>query len=241
MQKAVWAGTRLNSFGAAAESMAELAECSLSAKQVRRITTHVGEDRVAERCEQLDAFIDQSLMERTSPKPNVKPPEVGVLMLDNGMHQRRDHFGEPGKQSHWKQETAGLALSMTSEEHQHDPCPEFPEWLHGSDVVREIANLAKHRETPEKPEPVAADDEDDSPLDTDGKTGFAWTPKLASREVIASTEGTAIARHLEWVAWEHGITAAKRQAFVADGASSIWKIHKRYFSQMTGRAALPMC
>lgn len=233
MQKAVWAGTHLNSFGAAASSMAELAECSLSAKQVRRITTHVGEDRVAERRRQRDAFINKTLMERTSPKPGIKPPEVGALMLDNGMHQRRDHFGEPGSQSHWKQETAGLALSMTSDEHRHDPCPAFPEWLHGSDVVREIASLAKRRETPEKPEPTDAGDEDDSPLNPDGKTGFAWTPTLLSREVIASTEGTAIARHLEWVAWEHGITAAKRQAFVADGASSIWRIHKTYFSGMT--------
>ena len=40
-------------------------------------------------------------------------------------------------------------------------------------------------------------------------------------------------RHLEWVAWEHGISSAPRQAFVADGASSIWAIHKKYFSQMT--------
>lgn len=233
IQKAVWAGTRHTSFGAAAESMQELAECPLSAKQVRRITTCVGEDRVAERREQVTAFIGKTLMERTTPKPEVQAPDVGVLMLDNGMHQRRDHFGEPGKKTHWKQETGGLALSMSSEVHEQDPCPEFPDWLFGSDVVREIANLAQRRETSEKPEKTKPDEED-SPLDPDGKRGFEWTPTLLAREVIASTEGTDIARHLEWVAWEQGITAAKRQAFVADGATSIWKIHRRYFSQMTG-------
>jgi hypothetical protein len=156
-------------------------------------------------------------------------------MLDNGMHQRRDHFGEPGKKTHWKQETGGLVLSMTSEVHEHDPCPDFPDWLFDNDVVAEIASLAHRRETPENSGDSTSQDE--SRLAPQGqaglKAGFEWTPEVVSREVIASTEGTAVARHLEWVAWEQGITSAPRQAFVADGASSIWAIHKKYFSQMT--------
>ena len=102
MQKVVWAGTHHTSFGAAAESLDVLAETSLSAKQVRRITTYVGADRVAERREQVAAFENKTLMQRTTAKPGVEPPEVGVLMLDNGTHQRRDHFGEPGTKTHWK-------------------------------------------------------------------------------------------------------------------------------------------
>jgi len=234
MQKVVWAGTHQTSFEAAAEALDVLAEQPLSAKQVRRITTYVGEDRVAERRAQVAAFTDKTLMQRTTVKPGVRPPEVGVLMLDNGTHQRRDHFGEPGKKTHWKQETGGLALSMTSEVHEHDPCPEFPDWLFDSDVVAEIASLAQRRETPENAEKDGdATSEDESPLEPQGKAGFEWTPEVVSREVIASTEGVNVARHLEWVAWEHGITAAPRQAFVADGASSIWAIHKKYFSRMT--------
>jgi len=231
MQKVVWAGTHHTSFGTAAESLEVLAETVLSAKQVRRMTTYIGEDRVAERREQVAAFKHKTLMERTTAKPGARPPEVGVLMLDNGTHQRRDHFGEPGKKTHWKQETGGLALSMTSEVHEHDPCPEFPDWLFASDVVAEIASLAHRRETPENSGDSTSEDE--SLLAPQGQAGFEWTPEVVSREVIASTEGVDVARHLEWVAWEHGITAARRQAFVADGASSIWAIHKRYFSQMT--------
>jgi hypothetical protein len=234
MEKTVWAGTHHGSFLAAAASLKVLAETRLSAKQVRRITTLIGEDRVAERRAQVTEFTEKPLMERTMPKPGVAPPKVGVLMLDNGTHQRRDHFGEPGKQTHWKQETGGLALSMTSEVRECDPCPDFPVWLFDSDVVAEIASLAQRRETPENAGMAGeTTGEDKSPLDPQGKAGFEWTPTVVSREVIASTEGTEIARHLEWVAWEHGITAAPRQAFVADGASSIWAIHKQYFSQMT--------
>ena len=234
IEKAVWAGTRHASFAAAAESMQELAECPVSAKQVRRVTTQVGEDRVAERREQVAAFTNKTLMERTTPNSDVPAPDVGVLMLDNGVHQRRDHFGEQDAKTHWKQETGGLVLSMSSDVHEQDPCPEFPEWLYDGDVVAEIASLAQQREMPEKTEKTSLDNADDSPRDPNGKGGFDWTPALLSREVIASTGGTDIARHLEWVACEHGITAAKRQAFVADGASWIWAIHKTYFSQMTG-------
>ena len=231
MEKVVWAGTHHASFGAAAESLAVLAEQSLSAKQVRRITTYIGADRVAERREQVAEFTSKTLMERTAAKPGIEPPEVGVLMLDNGTHQRRDHFGAPDKKTHWKQETGGLALSMTSEVHERDPCPDFPNWLFASDVVTEIASLAHRRETPENIGDSTSEDE--SPLAPQGQAGFEWTPEIVSREIIASTEGTEVARHLEWIAWEHGITSAPRQAFVADGASSIWAIHKKYFSQMT--------
>jgi hypothetical protein len=234
LEKAVWAGTQHGSFGEAAESMKMLAENPLSAKQVRRLTTLIGEDRVAERRAQVAEFTEMTLVERTTAKPGVAPPEVGVLMLDNGTHQRRDHFGEPGKQTHWKQETGGLALSMTSAVQERDPCPEFPAWLFDSDVVAEIASLAQRRESPENAgQEGPSTREDESPLDPQGKAGFEWTPTIVAREVIASTEGTDIARHLEWVAWEQGITAASRQAFVADGASSIWAIHKQYFGQMT--------
>ena len=69
MEKVVWAGTHQTSFGAAAESLAVLAEQSLSAKQVRRITTYIGADRVAERREQVAEFTSKTLMERTAAKP----------------------------------------------------------------------------------------------------------------------------------------------------------------------------
>jgi hypothetical protein len=231
MEKVVWAGTQSPSFSAAVDSLKVLGETTLSSKQVRRITTHIGQDRVAERREQVAAFTDKSLMERTTVKPGVTPPEVGVLELDNGTHQRRDHFGEPGRKTHWKQETGGLVLSMTSEVHERDPCPEFPEWLFASDVVPEIASLAQRRETPGNEGNSTCKDE--FLVDPNGQPGFEWTPKVVSREVIASTEGTDFARHLEWVAWEHGVTSAQRQALVADGARCIWAIHKKYFSQMT--------
>jgi len=233
IQKVVGAGTRDSSFATAAASVRELAECTLSAKQVRRLTLQAGRERVAERRRQVTEFTGRTLMERTSAKPGVQPPEVGVLMLDNGLHQRRDHFGEPDRQTHWKQETGGLVLSMTSAVHAEDPCPDMPAWLFEGQVVREIANLAGRRESRDNAGEPAEADEPAELLAASEPGGFEWTPRLLARDVIASTAGAGIARHLECVAWERGITAAPRQAFVGDGASVIWNIHQRYFSQMT--------
>ena len=162
LQKAVWAGANLPSFNFASEALTQLAEVHLSAKQVRRLTTQVGTDRVADRDQIVNEFAAKTLVERTTPKAGITPPEVGVVMVDNGTHQRRDQFAkrdqagndsaaDPAKKRtadrHWKQESGGLVLSMTSVEHEHDPCPEFPDWLFAAEVVREIAGLAKTAET----------------------------------------------------------------------------------------------
>lgn len=230
LEKVVWAGANLSSYVFGSQALSQLADVNLSAKQIHRITSRVGSDRVAERERFVAEFAAKPLAERTSPKPGVKPPEVGVVMLDNGTHQRRDQFQNPEANTHWKQETGGLVLSMTSEVHASDPCPDLPDWLVQSDAVAEIAGLAKQEEDPNQ----AVEDLPAAPADAKPQKGFSWSPEVVSREVIATTDTDNIGDHLEWRAWEMGVTAAARQACVGDGARSIWNIHKEHFSQMTG-------
>lgn len=40
----------------------------------------------------------------------------------------------------------GIVLSMESDVHAEDPCPEFPAWLAGAEVVTELAQLAAREE-----------------------------------------------------------------------------------------------
>lgn len=230
LEKVVWAGANLSSYGFSSDALKELAEVPLSAKQIHRITSRIGGDRVAERQQFVAEFAAKTLVERTTAKPGVEPPEVGVVMLDNGTHQRRDQFKNPAANTHWKQETGGLVLSMTSKVHASDPCPDLPDWLVQSEAVAEIAGLAKQEENPDE----AAEDSPVAPPDAKAQKGFSWSPEVVSREVIATTDTADVGDHLEWRAWETGVTAAPRQAFVGDGAHSIWNIHKEHFSQMTG-------
>jgi hypothetical protein len=184
LEKVVWAGANLSSYEFGSKALLELAEVDLSTKQIQRITSQIGGDRVAERQGFVAEFAAKPLAERTSAKPGVRPPEVGAVMIDNGMHQRRDQFKNPDANTHWKQETGGLVLSMTSEVHASDPCPDLPDWLVQSDAVAEIAGLAKREENPEE----AAQDLPAAPPDAKGQKGFSWSPEVVAREVIATTD-----------------------------------------------------
>ena len=150
LEKAVWAGANIAGYTMGSVALKELAEVSLSAKQLRRLTSQVGGDRVAERQQFVAEFAAKTLAERTTPKPGIEPPDVGVVMIDNGTHQRRDQFKNPEADTHWKQETGGVVLSMTSEIHADDPCPDLPAWLVHSEMVAEISGLASHQDTLDK-------------------------------------------------------------------------------------------
>ena len=92
-EKTVWAGSNLGSFPQASAALEALAGVSVSAQRVRRITEQVGQDRLTERREEVAEFRDRPLMERVSSPAGVAAPELGVVMMDGGRYQRRDHFG----------------------------------------------------------------------------------------------------------------------------------------------------
>lgn len=233
LQRVVWAGANLGSFPQASAALKELADIRLSAKQVRRMTEQVGQDRLEERTGQVADFKEKPLMEKATSPADVESPDLGVVMLDGGRYQRRDHFSEKNYDgSHWKEDKVGIVLSMQSGVHESDPHPGFPEWLASADVVREIASLGMIDEE------ETTHSADNTKSDQSADSNSSWnqlTPKLLSREVIASSEkGSDFGHHLQSVAWQQGVIDSPRTAFVADGASVNWTIHKQHFSHMTG-------
>lgn len=234
LQKVVWAGANLKSFPQARAALKELADIELSPKQIRRMTAQVGQDRLDERVQQVEAFQHKPLMQRLASLPKIESPKLGVVMMDGGRYQRRDHFGEEDYDgTHWKEDKVGLVLHMHSAVHDSDPHPEFPEWLASAHVVREIASLGAFDEKHEPLSEAASlllEETDDASDDW-----HQLTPTLLSREVIASSQcGDDFGHHLEFIAWQQGVVDAPRMAFVADGASVNWTIHKAHFSQMPG-------
>ena len=95
----------------------------------------------------------------------------------------------------------------------------------GAEVVAEIAACGEDEVGAERTVSCLPNDEND-----DSNDWKRLAPKLLSRDVIASSESSDLfGSHLEWKAWELGIHAAKRQAFVADGLAVNWTIHKQHF------------
>lgn len=259
MRKVVWAGANEGSYLGAQESLQELANASVAMKQVRRLTTAIGEAAVEERDKQVLAHSQRPLMERLTAPANGPQPDCVAVLMDGGRYQRRDGFAPRGDHpdfearwakfvatdrsaaTHWREDRVGLVLSLASKASAVDPHPEFPAWLASADVVRELAKLAARDEQPPPPErrasrkpsrPTASNED----LADDPAPGWPdVAPRVLSRELVASgRDAESFGRLLEYQAWRGGVHAAKRGAFVADGLAVNWTIHQRHFSQLTG-------
>jgi len=213
----------------AAEALRELAGLSISQRRIRRAVEHVGTQRVAERAAAVERFKHMDLPKQQAGSSAVEPPEIGVISIDGGRYQRRDHFGRPDRppdQNHWREDKVGCLLSMAGPVHASDPLPELPEWLSTSSAVAELAKMAEK----------SRDFETEAHFQSCGSNQTDETkfpsPKLLAREVIASgDEAEAFGWQLAARAWQRGFPAAKRLAFVADGAAVNWTLQRKHFGR----------
>lgn len=256
LQQMVWAGSSL-SFEMAAEAMLQLAGNKISAGRIRRQVEQVGAARTDERDQQIEDLKKMTLPERRAVVDHEPAPEVAVVMMDGGRYQRRDHFQPCGQrvackdriseaqtrheaQTHWRESKVGCLLSMVSEVHTDDPCPEIPDCFVHASVVREIAKTS------------GKDDSNEAlPLDSEDRSGAELTashataspdyepPELLHREVVASGKDThAFGWQLEERARRLNFSGALQQAFVADGAKTNWRIQRQHFPRATPIADL---
>jgi hypothetical protein len=130
---------------------------------------------------------------------------------------------------HWHEDKVGLVVTMRSQEHQADPCPQIPEgFVDPARVAKLVRGLKK--------EAALGDDGLEEPNATDSPEEAAPAadyegPQLATRKVVASRAAWPdFGPILASAAWQLGFAQAQRKAFVADGASSIWKMWQRHFS-----------
>jgi hypothetical protein len=225
----VWAGSNLGGFETAERAMFELAGLSVSDRRVRRASEQIGAERVRERTEAVERFKKMDLPKQRVGSQAVAPPQIGVISIDGGRYQRRDHFGakdRPAGSNHWKEDKVGCLLSMTGRQYAVDPMPDFPEWLASCSAVAELAKMAEKTGVSE-----ASPDSAGHHAKVDDAFGYK-PPKLVSRDVLASGDDMdSFGWQLAASAWQHGFPAAERLAFVADGAHANWTIHRKHFGR----------
>jgi len=229
LKKVAYAGSQSVSFVRATKDLEALAEVSISRERVQRWTKRVGAERVREA--EWSALQYQALTlpaQRKSPTDQV--PQVACVMPDGGRIQirKRDDSlekkkGEP--KGHWRESLVGCCLSMTSDEHAEDPCPTIPKTFidphRMADLSREIKGFSGRPEVANEPPKTSPDDRDSR-------------PKVLVKSVVATRAGQeTFGKRLVAAAHERGFHAARRKAFVADGAASNWTIHRKYFSHYT--------
>lgn len=229
LRKVVHAGTRSASFVAATKDLGALAEVEVSRERVERWTKRIGEHRVA----QVDAHA-REYQELPLPQRRISPidqvPPVACIQMDGGriqIRQRNMSCQDEGRKStgHWRESLVGCMLSMTSKEHDEDPCPTLPKTFVDPQrmytLSREIKGFSASSEATEEPPEASPDDRHQK-------------PKVLVRSVIATRQGIdTFGKRLAAAAYRRGFSAASRKAFVADGGASNWSVYDRHFSHYT--------
>jgi hypothetical protein len=132
-------------------------------------------------------------------------------------------------------------MTMSSEVHQVDPCPELPETFSDPLVVLKLAREVGHAEAIPPAEPFQSSGsqqdqkgEQEAEQEQEQKQRRPGSPEVVSRRVLATRQDNdAFGPMVAALAWSLGLMVALRGAFVADGAEGNWSIQKKYFPRFT--------
>jgi len=249
LQKIVYAGTQQRSFAQGSAALAALAGLSVAEKPVERVTERIGRERVEQRDQAVQDYRALPLMERCQ-SPRDQPPDLAVVAMDGGRLQIRDRrvaeatmagpaaMADPApeadddeptdRQGHWREDKIGLLMTMTSTVAPSDPCPEIPEGFIDPTRILKLAREIKGSVA------ISGDAVAESPETApapDAEPAAEWGPKPHVRTVVASRcQAKPFGVILAAAAWARGFAAARRKAFVGDGAATNWTIQRRWFS-----------
>jgi hypothetical protein len=244
-QKITYAGTVSRSFAEGSDLLGQLAELSVSAKQVERIARRIGTERVAERDAEVAAYQALPLAEKFALPKGVKAPDLAVVMADGGRLQILDRLPQPPADpagaadeawdeekppaGHWREDKVGLLLTMHSEVSAADPCPDLPSaFVDASripELVRELSRQAKQAEDIVEPVATPTPAADPPPEEV-----VYQPPQVQQRKVLASRlRWPEFAPLVAQAAWAWGFQGAARKAFVGDGSANHWRLQRRFF------------
>lgn len=215
-------------------ALQELVELKLPPKRVWRAAKRIGEERIAE--QQAAAAEYQALpLPAQQLSPVAQVPPVACVQMDGGRYQERERVSEATAEtaasgdSHWREFKAGCLLSMTSQVHATDPCPQLPETFKDPGKMRKIAREIKGFTTSESA--VALKAEEEGQADLKERPGL---PEVRVKSVVATTgDVTVFGLLLVAAAYARGFHAALRKAFVCDGSSTNWSVWRDHFSHYT--------
>lgn len=229
----IYAATLGHSFEEAEQHLARLADLKVSRQRVHRAGVRIGNERLAQRQQEVAAFVALPLPEQRR-SPIAEVPSVACVQMDGGRIQMRERQAseEPNPDAEpdglWHEVKTGALLSMASEVSTEDPCPLLPATFvdpgRVSRIAREIKGVSG-----DSPAPKPPDAEPEKPVeDRPGR------PKPLVKSVVATCAAVGVfGPLLAAAAHARGFAAADRKAFVADGSAANWGVWRKHFSHYT--------
>lgn len=240
-RRIVFAAAQGVSFADASEALWELSDLKVLSKRVWRAAKRIGEERVEE-CRVAAERYEQLPLPAQRQSPVAQVPTVACVQMDGGRFQGRERIAfplsdssalenKPATGSHedglWKEYKAGVLMSMTSDRHAEDPCPQLPATFADPGKMREIAREIKGF-TSESQVSTKAEEEAPEFQKRPGR------PVVLVKSVVATGgDVEAFGPLLANAAYERGFHAAERKAFVADGSATNWGVWRKFFSRYT--------
>jgi hypothetical protein len=224
------AAVRGGSFDGAAESLADEAEITVSGRQVGRIAHGLGAELEDVRDQRVEDFQNK----QATPEVSVVH-RLGAVFVDGGRLQTRSEEPGQGPGIHdpaWREDKVANLLTMSTQSHDQDPHPELPRcFTKKHEVVELVQGIAGQGALADVVEAAA----DEPPALTvfepaEEKSKRLWPPEPLVRTCQATLEssddfGPMVAAE----AHRRNFFAAQARAFLGDGSSWIWTLHKTYF------------
>jgi hypothetical protein len=226
LRKLLRCAAREPSFREAAEALAELAEVTISDRQLGRIAGELGEQLRVQRDEQVDRFQSGTLEPRVPTRP-----ALAVVEVDGGRLQIRGEGQGPGAhEAAWREDKIAILATMTRTVSECDPEPELPACFRDRPYVEKVIGAigktgSMGAPTPEVPEPAVL------PVPAAAEPARPRiAPELSVRTYVATT--ASVDQFGPMVAAEarrRNFDAADARAFLGDGSPWIWGLQRRHF------------
>lgn len=226
--KIVRSGAREASFEEAAEALDDLAELTISSRQVGRIAEEVGQQLQTQRDHQVGQFQARTLTPRVETRP-----ALAVVEVDGGRLRIRGEGDGPGAHdASWREDKIAMLATAAITVFDADPEPELPACFRDRKYVEKLvrgisgASSMSPSDPPDEP-PAGA-----KPPDTGSPESSRRKPELLVRTYVASTcSSDAFGPMVAAEAEDRHFMNAGHKAFVGDGAAWIWKLHQQYFPE----------
>jgi hypothetical protein len=224
--KIVRSAAREPSFREAAEAMADLAEITISGRQVGRIAQEVGQQLQAARDDHVSRFEAGALEPRVATRP-----ALAVVEVDGGRLQIRGEGEGPGAhEAAWREDKIAILATMASVVSDCDPEPELPDCFRDREFIEKVIG-AIGGTGPMGPPGPEVEGPLELPIPAAGEVAEPRrVPELSVRTYVATTcpseqFGPMVAAE----ARRRNFSNAAQRAFLGDGSAWIWGLWAVHF------------